>query len=355
MWIYYANLLSIFLYGIIYTWVKDKRLRKGLIFVFAAQLVCLTGFRKYTVGVDTKQYYYWFRYLTANNIDKFWRQSSDKGAYIYKLLNYVVWKLGGSFQVVLFIAAIIAIAPVIYYICKNSKNIFLSFFIYLSFNYYLYTLITIRQSAAYGIILLSVNSIKKRKPFRFLILVLLAAGFHTSALFFLPAYLLYNMKINQKNIIAYILILAIVWVSRIYIARFIINNIFSDYTVEISNSYTYLFIHVLILVFGLLVYKGYVNKRYSDCEKRNIDYIYVYMMIGILLMIGCSVASNALRIAYFYTIQIVVFIPNVIAYISNTKIRFILQIGTFVLCFLIFGIFIKGFMHQNMDYVPFWN
>lgn len=98
MWIYYVNLFSVFLYGIIYICFKNKKIRKGIIFIFNIQLVCLTGLRKYTVGVDTKQYYYWFRYLIGNNISKFWNQSINKGAYLYKLLNYVIWKLGGSLR-----------------------------------------------------------------------------------------------------------------------------------------------------------------------------------------------------------------------------------------------------------------
>lgn len=354
MWIYYINLFSIFLYGILYSFMKNKTLKKTIIFIFTIQLVCLTGFRKYTVGVDTIQYYRWFGYLTNCNTNRFWEQSADKGAYIYKLLNYMIWKLGGSFQTVLFVMAIIAIVPVIYYIYKNSKNIFLSFFIYLSFNYYLYTLITIRQSAAYGIILLSIDSIKERKLLRFLIFVFIATGFHTSALFFIPAYLLYNVWINWKSIVGFVLIAMTVWTTRVYIAKIIINNIFSDYTVEISNSYKYLLIHILILVFGLLVYKMYGVKKYNDYEKKNIDFIYMCMMMGILLMIGCSVVSNALRIAYFYTIQIVVFVPNTISYISNKKIGFILQMGSFVLCLLVFEVFIKGFALQNMNYIPFW-
>lgn len=250
--------------------------------------------------------------------------------------------------------AIIAIVPVIYYIYRNSENIFLSFLIYLSFNYYLYTLITIRQSAAYGIILLSINSIKERKLLRFLILIFIATGFHTSALFFIPAYLLYNVRIDWKSIVGFVLIAITVWMTRIYIARFIINNIFNEYAVEISNSYKYLLVHVLILIFGLLVYKVYEVKRYDNYQKKNIDFIYICMMMGIVLMIGCSVASNALRIAYFYTIQIVIFIPNAISYISNKKIGFILQICSFVLCIFVFEIFIKGFSLQNMNYMPFW-
>ena len=78
------------------------------------------------------------------------------------------------------------------------------------------------------------------------------------------------------------------------------------------------------------------------------------MMVGTILMIFCSVASNALRVTYFYTIQIIVFLPNSIRQIRDGRVVFLFEVLSFIACYIVFEQFMQGFLVQNMEYIPFW-
>ena len=372
MEIYYLNLFSVFIYGFFYEIHRTRQTRKAICILITVQLILITGLRKYTVGVDTPQYYSLFNTLNRFGTDIFWNRSRDKFMLIYKAVNYFVWKCGGSFQSLLLIMAAIAIIPVMYYIYNNSKNVFFSIFIYLSFNYYMYTLITLRQSAAYGIILLSIPAIRSRNLMKFLLLLVIAIGFHISAIFFLPAYWIYKIKINKITVIGFIVFGTIVWIFRLPLMNKLINFMFTDYQVVISNSVNYLIMHVLVIMFALVV--RYFEKKnvtsifcveqyYKPLSKTDNypfslfdedDFSLSLMMFGTILMIFCTVSSNALRITYFYTMQLVVLLPNMVKKIKNGKLIFMAEVICFIACIYVFTQFLHGFSSQNMEYVPFW-
>ena len=92
----------------------------------------------------------------------------------YKVLNKVVSFFSTNNQLFLTIVAILSIAPVGRFIYKNSRMPFLSFIIYIAFNYYSFVFSGLRQAIAYGIIFISYDYIKNRKLAKFLICVSLA-------------------------------------------------------------------------------------------------------------------------------------------------------------------------------------
>ncbi|MBS6677516.1 MAG: EpsG family protein [Clostridiales bacterium] len=364
MIIYYMNLLSVFLYGFLYELHRTRRSKKLICILITIQLILLTGLRKYTVGIDTPQYYSLFSTLNLHGVEAFWSRSQDKFMIVYKAVNYLIWKCGGSFQLLLIIMAAIAIIPVMYYIYTNSGNMFLSIFIYLSFNFYMYTFITLRQSAAYGIILLSIPAIYNRNLKKFLLLIAIAIGFHISALFFFPAYWLYKIKMNKITVLGFIILGIFIWSFRLPLMNILINTMFTDYEVMVSSSVNYMIIHIVIIVFALIIrairkkgqYKAeeLVDMAYVRFWTYKDDFILTLMMFGTVLMIFCTVSSNALRITYFYTIQLIVFLPNTIKRLGNTKLIFLVEITSFIVCIYIFFRFLDGFSLQNMEYIPFW-
>src|SRR5699024_1613688 len=59
----------------------------------------------------------------------------------------------------------------------------------------------IRQSLAIAIVMLTIKLINDRKPFKYTMVVLLAASFHYTALIFLPIYWLVNGRVKGLGIV----------------------------------------------------------------------------------------------------------------------------------------------------------
>ena len=93
----------------------------------------------------------------------------------YKALNNIIGILTNNEQIFLTIVAILSIAPVGRFIYKYSKMPFLSFTIYIAFNYYAFTFSGLRQAISYAIIFISYDYIKDRKLMKFLICVVCAS------------------------------------------------------------------------------------------------------------------------------------------------------------------------------------
>lgn len=371
MKIYYIYFLSILGYMFIDIAFRRYRPKKFLMILMTIQFVLLVGFRDVSVGTDTINYFEIFNYLETENFSAFWQGTTEKHTYVFRFINFIVWKLGGSFQLLLVIVAAMAVIPVMNYIYKNSKDYILSVLIYFSFNYYLWTFITIRQSIAYGLALLSIQYIKKRKLKPFLIIMLLSSGIHISSLFFIPAYWLYKLKISSKTLIKILVIEALVYAFRIPIAQLLINTMFKSYTIQMSDSLANYLLHILIAVFALLMYKSNYLPKYEERikalgtensnqieieneEKSFIEFEYILFLVGTIVMLGCSVTSNGLRIANFYAIQILLILPNIVYFTNDRLGKLLVKLGVVVGCFFVFNMTLDELALRSMEYVPFW-
>jgi len=87
----------------------------------------------------------------------------------------------------------------VYAICSESKMTLLSLFMFCAANYYvMYSFCQLRQGIAMAILLVGFRYIKQRQLWKYLVCVLLATGFHYSALLGLLFYWLYGWHISNR-------------------------------------------------------------------------------------------------------------------------------------------------------------
>ena len=91
--------------------------------------------------------------------------------------------------------------------------------LFITFETYTLTFGILRQAIALSISLLAFNFLDKRKPIKFILLVLFASLFHKTAAIFLLAYPFLFIKVNKKVIVIFTFIV-IFRIHRITISIF---------------------------------------------------------------------------------------------------------------------------------------
>lgn len=187
--------------------------------------------------------YYIFRYLGFEFLDK--------------VLFKIVWFIGEP-QLITLIYSYLGLIFIKQGLSKIKKEyVKYSWIFFFCFSeFFLLYCNLIRQSVAISITFYSYKFVEKREPIKFLICILLAVGFHTSAIFMLPLYLFnYIKKINKKFLIViYILsffgkeivleIMKLGWLPQKYIAY--VSRFFP---IGMKTYYLILVMGILLLIF----------------------------------------------------------------------------------------------------------
>lgn len=273
---------------------------------------------RYGIGTDYfVTYQPYFNYLSGNGgLQLYNRNSLDIG---YYLLNLFVIKLGGNFQLVLYFASIITFyafykAIIIY---KDKLSVGLSTFVFMLM-YYQVSFNIVRQLMAATIILYAFHFVEERNLKKFIIWVIAAALFHSTAIVVLPFYLLANVLTKRKHRFL---------IFAFYIAFFyavfnfdqfswIVNLIdssgyYSSYLRKVS-SFSFSF-GLLIRTVPYIVAVFIMWKKIKEDRTLKI-YLNSFLLGNILRLIVYMTQFDADRIALYFLMSQVIFIPYLAKY-----------------------------------------
>lgn len=333
MSIYIINMLMIGVYSLFYKLLSNRRrnnktIKKLLISIVTLQLFIILALRKNTVGVDINGYIRQFHYISYSTFNDILLLRHEIG---YKLLVKFISYITNNEQVFLAIIAGISIFPIGRFIYKYSKMPFISFALYISFNFYAFVFSGLRQAIAFSIVFISYDYIREQKLFKFLVTVILAALFHKSAIFFIPAYAISKIKLNKKSMSAFLLGSLLIFVFRRSIMELVTKYIFDSYNIVESRSFTWFLLSLFIYIICLLFNKGTIERNYRSNE------LYMLVATGISIMLFATVATNAMRMANYYYIFSILLVPEVIYSIKDSKLAllcaYLLIIGIVILSF----------------------
>lgn len=156
---------------------------------------------------------------------------------LYSLLQWVCRKITDNFQIFLLVLGIIVIyletCFATYFSVKgedhskksNTKRFYFTV-LFVMWGLYLAGIFVIRSTIALMICLYSARYIEEKKAKKFLLCVLLATGFHVSALVFLPAYFIFWRKTNLKTKINFLVFGSFILIISIRPLALIAGNIF---------------------------------------------------------------------------------------------------------------------------------
>lgn len=299
------------------------------IFIFIL-IVLFVGLRGITVGSDTVTYHRAFEEVQqygSTVIHMEWG---------FLFINKIVTFLGGEFHGVLLLAAFMSL----YFARKSISyfgvyNIFLSYFVLLCSSFFLiYVFSGIRQGIAMGIVLYSYRFIVERKLGYFLISIILASMFHTSAIIVLPIYYL-TRKIPFILVVcgticafvfAHIGVTTYLFLSAISLFTGHYST-YAEHFVDFGNSNTGLGIFIRILIWLWVAYM--LSKEKEDFKYR---IIYNILCVGIICYSFCLGVDILIRLSEYFTIVSIIAIPYILQRVNFSFNRY--MYCTFLLCVL---------------------
>ncbi|MGJ1285264.1 EpsG family protein [Sphingobacterium spiritivorum] len=319
--IYYIILLIIFFFSTL-DGFKGQHYSKLLFYIAIVFLIFFVGIR-FQVGNDYNAYY--SNYLGINS-----GGSTDSKEIVYVLLNKIL-----SFEGVIFFFSLLSfyfLARSIRYFNPDYSNTAL--LIYFSLFLVTFNIHIIRQGLAIAIILYSYKYFFEKKYYIYIALVLLAAGFHLSALIVLP--ISYFFKFNFKKKTQIILLLSSVIISfnaskLIDLYYTIANNIpvLNKYLVfyrrDESGQYTFSF----GMLFDILVLLFLMRKSENFSEKQT--FLYKIFYISVILSLLLVVDQAALRLNYYFRVVLILLLPLLI---GHFRVRLAVRLGILLACYL---------------------
>ena len=146
-------------------------------------LFLVMGLRHPSIGSDTSHYLYKYLNLT---VDQFMDSNSYEFGFIF--FNYFLYNLGVGPQLYLIITSAIIAFTISYFFYNYSKNIFFSFYLFLTIGLFTMSLSGIRQMLSVSFCLLAFISYNKLTNYKYLVSIsflILSYSFHNSAIIFL--------------------------------------------------------------------------------------------------------------------------------------------------------------------------
>lgn len=313
----------IFAFGILFLRKEVKNGKKYFLITSGFILFLYAALRAHTLQPDIQRYVQVYEsYAKCSFLEIIEIFNPDIKDPTYYFSGWVFSRIFSNGQWWLaFIGAVyvLVIAVLIY---RESKSPLLSIVAFLSLAHFDFTLNCLRQSLAMSITTLAFFSLKDRKPWKFLFLVIMASLFHRSALIFLMVYPVANMKLGWKHIIVAALVFILFFVAqgtvRNLMGKFLADTQYEGYIdSETTLTFSGFIIQGAIFAFCLMYYPT-VSRQY---EKANVLYNLVF--IGLMFQVFSSMVAEFFRVSRYFSVFSVILIPLAISAESNKKLRVI--------------------------------
>lgn len=297
---------------------------------------------RYNVGTD-----YLYRYVPGFIIIASGGKETFEVGFI--LINKFALLFSKDYVVLFVITSFIFCFFVYKAIYQQSEDICFSILLLLITTSFFVSMNIVRQSMSISIFLYATKYIKENNLKKYLIFILIAATFHSSALIYIPIFFVCKRSINLKKQIFVLCVVIIAKPILGYFFNYIISlskyshYIGSIYDTGIFSFWTFI-INASILIFCYIFYK-----RGKDDENYK---IFVNIQFILVLLLLCSdVIPHISRIIINFTFSQIIFLPKIIKYIKISFIRKSAKI-VIIICYVIYminTIVIKGY-HEVLPY-----
>lgn len=237
---------------------------------------------------------------------------------------------------------IIILIPIFYMIWKYSENAILGISVFYAMGFLTSTSIY-RQWIAIAILTYSIKYIENRKPWKFLITIVIASLFHRTAIIFVIAYFIYGKKIDGKIIVGSLGMGMILGICGKYILRFL--NLFARNEEMVSQNGG---AKLLVVLWGCVIVAYVVCKENLNDKKIKLPFI--MMLIAATIQPLSFTFSNWVRVVYYFSIYLSLGISAVIKKIEYDNGIIVVLVEQILLILMLFW-FLAGGLNS---YFPYW-
>ena len=281
----------------------------ALISSFIVSLLILSD---YSVYADAFQ-----KINTKQNFED--QYSFSQFEYLYTLVNYWTRVFTEDFNYLRFFFVFFGLLIKIFFLRRWGKFQSVSFIFYIAVLFYPDSYL-LRSTLASSFLLIAFWVLMNKKPaYQFVGLVLIAAGFHVSALIALPIWFFRNMVVSARSATIGLLLIMIAGFVGIGqpLANLIISLVFDDSFLaqKVLLYQDSKFSGRLSVVSGALLLYTFITIAFIGCRKRligsmdNYDFCLLIMLLGLALLVGLGdfsvLAERTFRLfSFFYAVAL---------------------------------------------------
>ncbi len=300
--------------------IENEEMKAYFILVSIAMILVI-GLRGLFVGVDTLNYYFSYARLQNVGIWQVLRAGDvpEKGYMIFQIIGHRLHLGFAGYN--LFYAAF-NISIISYIIYKKSRMPWLSYFLYICFEFFILELSMMRQTLAMSIVALAIM-LDKNETFwdflKFAVCVFIAQTFHQSAVVALPLWFLKRIPLNNVAVTATIFAIALGYLMRTQIAGVIgglagdVSEKYAGYG-ELREGTAGMRLYLMVAVTIVL---GMFLGRYKNIKGNRLPFYSLCMMLFIFPAVQGG--GVFMRVYFYYYLFIILYVPNLVAAIDPKK------------------------------------
>lgn len=302
--------LIIVIYLITHLGNKNDKTKDSLFLILSFfVLFVVVAFREMTMGNDTLSYIKVFK--ECNNLK--WNILNynsyfEKGYLVFNILLSYVCSNSRFFMIIM---SAIFNYSVYNFIKNNSQNYLMSILMYINLLFFYQSMTMMRQFFALSIVLLfGIKFIKEKKIIKYIITIVIASLFHSTALITIFLYPLYYAKYNKKRVF-YIFLSSLLIFSFLNQIYPIISSLFKRENfylammgeTKLANIISML-IFCAIYLFSIIIIK---RDKKEECS----FYLYTTIFTAVIYFISINMAILS-RASQYYAIFSIISLPNII-------------------------------------------
>lgn len=343
---------------------KDGNRKKIILLIAILLPSILAGVRDYSVGSDTSGYVLnWFYNAVHMRDIKVYLLNAVVSdiAFLYALLNYIVASFTSNPHWFLFVFYFIEML-ILFKAVYDNKDIIdpgLAILTYF-FMFYNLSLNAARQSMALVIVLYSFKYIRQKKLLHFLIAIVVAMLFHSSAVIAFSLYFIARVVEGRlKNVVKLLLYIGLTFIIigyRYLVATLVKINFISDrylsYITETLRGGGYE--RIFLLCIPVIILSISAIKLYDKNQIKIKSYLSTYLGFSLIISLVAFVYTYAVRMAYYFDIMLVIYLPFLA---RNIKFKFKVEERNFniliIIGYIIIYWFIVFVIRENGETVPY--
>ena len=325
----------------------QKKNRDAMLFFFVV-LTILLMLRHKSVGTDTMNYISIFERFSAMAWTQVGTGSIEFGfSYYAKIVSLFF----NNYQVFFAVTAIVTAAliyPTYKRLCVDAS---LTIVMYVTMSTFVMAFSGIKQMLAVGIGFVAYECTRQKKLVLFIMCVILAITFHTSAFMLAFMYPLYHAKITRKWLYVVVPTMAVVFIfnKQIFSVLSVIIERYTEYDANTTQTgaYTMIILFTLFTVFSFLI----PEESYLDDETIGLRN---FLILSLVIQMFAPLHTIAMRMSYYYIIFIPLLLPKIIEYRSDRwKQVAIVGRHVMVIFFLLYFFLIKANSAGNLKVFPY--
>lgn len=291
--------------------------------LIALAMFSVFALRSTSVGVDIDNYV--ARFMAGQALETR-RMDLEIG---YAALNDGIRILTSDPHVFLAIVSAMTIAPIAWVIGKTSESIYLSWILFMTVGPFAFMLSGLRQGLALAAVFATLPFLARRKILIPLLLTALAVTFHASALLFLPAIILYRLRLNPKTVLLAALAFIAVTFFGEEIVTIAISNLYDTYEVVSTGAGRWALANAALWLALTILYRR-MNDRLPGSSG-----LYTLVLAGVLLLALSMFGTNVSRGATYYTQFLAILVPNALSVLEDPVLRTLITVtlGAMVLTY----------------------